>query len=197
MVYDLFASPIVIIRFSISAADNENSGVRKSGFARRMMGEGKVERSKIRIMAIDRTLTSETDGARRDAYGLPLPELSTARGRRKREVLPHPSVRPGETILPSRPAQPPAGARRAAVKDGPTSGRRLRRRAASLTAASTTAASCAVGASPQDRSKPHRHQVASQASQTLYSEREAVAELRGTVKKRDKRLHQKACSCSS
>jgi len=89
MVYDLFASPIVIIRFSISAADNENSGVRKSGFARRMMGEGKVERSKIRIMAIDRTLTSETDGARRDAYGLPLPELSTARGKRKREVLPH------------------------------------------------------------------------------------------------------------
>ena len=145
MVYDLFASPIVIIRFSISAADNENSGVRKSGFARRMMGEGKVERSKIRIMAIDRTLTSETDGACRDAYGLPLPELSTARGKRKREVLPHPSVRQGETILPSRPAQPPAGARRAAVKDGPTSGHRLRRRAASLTAASTTAASCAVG----------------------------------------------------
>jgi integrase/recombinase XerD len=51
-----------------------------------------------------------------------------------------------------------------------------------LTAASTTAASCAVGAYLKIGSKPHRHQVASQASQTLYSEREAVAELRAPLK---------------
>jgi hypothetical protein len=113
------------------------------------MGEGNVERSKIRIVAIDRTPTSETDGLGETHAGLPLPEFSTARGKRKWEVSPHPSVRP-RTILPSRPAQPQL-ARAVAVKDGPSSGHRLRRRAASLTAASTTAASCAVGAHGRPR----------------------------------------------
>src|ERR1700747_2953007 len=42
-----------------------------------MMGEGNVERSKIRIVAIDRTPTSETDGLGETHAGLPLPEFST------------------------------------------------------------------------------------------------------------------------
>src|SRR6201997_5083429 len=41
-----------------------------------MMGEGNVERSKIRIVAIDRTPTSETDGLGETHTGLPLPEFS-------------------------------------------------------------------------------------------------------------------------
>ena len=41
------------------------------------MGEGNVERSKIRIVAIDRTPTSETDGLGETHAGLPLPEFST------------------------------------------------------------------------------------------------------------------------
>src|SRR5579864_2167013 len=134
-----------------------------------MMGEGNVERSKIRIVAIDRTPTSETDGLGETHAGLPLPEFSTARGKRKWEVSPHPSVGP-RTILPSRPAQPQP-ARAVAVKDGPSSGHRLRRRAASLTAASTTAASCAVGAQvghthPTCHQKPgaQRHQNACSCS---------------------------------
>src|ERR1700741_2750990 len=42
-----------------------------------MMGEGNVERSKIRIVAIDRTPTSETDGLGETHAELPLPEFST------------------------------------------------------------------------------------------------------------------------
>src|ERR1700751_3586360 len=132
-----------------------------------MMGEGNVERSKIRILAIDRTPTSETDGLGETYAALPLPEFSTARGKRKWEVSPHPSVRP-RTILPSRPAQPQP-ARAVAVKDGPSSGHRLRRRAASLTAASTTAASCAVGAHGRPRApiQPIATDVASCAGADL------------------------------
>jgi hypothetical protein len=80
---------------------------------------------------------------------LPLPELYTTRGKRKWEVRillfdRGPSFRPD--------LRQPQPARAAAVKDGPPSGHRLRRRAASLTAVSTTAASCAGG----NRSKPIR-----------------------------------------
>ena len=78
-------------------------------FAHRMMDDGKVERSKIRIMAIDGTLTSETDGVRRDPKGASASRILYNTW--EAEVgSPHPSVRPG-TILPSRPAPAPAGAR--------------------------------------------------------------------------------------
>jgi hypothetical protein len=60
-------------------------------------------------MAIDRTLVSETDGARRDPQGASASR--TLYNTWEAEVgSPHPSVRPG-TILPSRPAPAPAGAR--------------------------------------------------------------------------------------
>lgn len=74
-----------------------------------MTDDSKVEQSKIRIMAIDRTLVSETDGARRDPQGASASR--TLYNTWEAEVgSPHPSVRPG-TILPSRPAPAPAGAR--------------------------------------------------------------------------------------
>ena len=85
------------------------------------MGEGNVERSKIRIVAIDRTPTSETDGLGETHAGLPLPEFSTdhvgsGSGKSPRILLfdRGPSFRPD--------LRSPQPARAVAVKDGPVFG---------------------------------------------------------------------------
>src|ERR1700740_594157 len=101
-----------------------------------MMGEGNVERSKIRIVAIDRTPTSETNGLGETHAGLPLPEFSTAW---EAEVGSLPASFCSTADHPSVPTcAAPAGARSGGQGWARLRGHRLRRRAASLTAASTT-----------------------------------------------------------
>jgi hypothetical protein len=86
---------------------NEGFGIHEREFAaHRMMDDSKVERSKIRF---DSTPISETDGARRNPQGASASQALYNTW--EAEVgSPHPSVRP-RTILPSRPAPAPAGAR--------------------------------------------------------------------------------------